>query len=68
MTPADVERYYADVHGFYQALPADRYPVLASIATDMTGHDRAERFRFGLDVILSGLEAASGGSGRAEPR
>ncbi len=68
MTPADVQRYYADVHGFYDALPADRFPVLASVAADMTGHDRAERFRFGLDVILSGLEAVSRDAGPAEPR
>jgi AcrR family transcriptional regulator len=68
MTPADVQQYYADVHGFYEALPADRFPVLASVAADMTGHDRAERFRFGLDVILSGLEAVSRGSGQAERR
>jgi AcrR family transcriptional regulator len=59
MTMAETAQYYADVHGFYEALPADRFPVLASVAADMTGHDGAERFRFGLDVILSGLEAAS---------
>ena len=32
MTPEEVARYFEDVHAFYQRLPADRYPVLASIA------------------------------------
>jgi hypothetical protein len=67
-------RYYAGVHAFYAALPADRYPVLASIAPDMTGHDDVERFSFGLDVLISGLEAVNArvrdpgqGVGQGEP-
>jgi len=52
-------RYYAGIHAFYAALPANRYPVLASIAPDMTGHDDVERFNFGLDVLISGLEAVN---------
>jgi AcrR family transcriptional regulator len=59
MDPAEIGRYYADVHSFFEALPHERFPVLASIAPDMTGHDGPARFRFGLDVILSGLQAAS---------
>jgi hypothetical protein len=44
---------------FYAALPADRFPALASIGPDMTGHDDVERFEFGLDVLIAGLEAVS---------
>jgi AcrR family transcriptional regulator len=55
----DVQRYFDDVHAFFHALPPDRFPVLASIAPDMTGHDGIERFEFGLDVMLDGLESAS---------
>jgi len=51
------DQYMAEVDAFYEALPAERFPVLASV--DMTGRDAAERFRFGLDVILSGLEVES---------
>jgi AcrR family transcriptional regulator len=58
MTPADTERYFAELHAFYAALPAARFPILAAIAPEMTGHDGGERFRFGLDVIIAGLEAA----------
>jgi len=57
--PAELERYFAGVHAFYAALPPDRYPVLTSVAPDMTGADGDERFEFGLDVLIAGLEAAS---------
>jgi len=59
MDEEEVLRYYAGIHAFYAALPANRYPVLASIAPDMTGHDDVERFNFGLDVLISGLEAVN---------
>jgi AcrR family transcriptional regulator len=62
MTPDDVQRYYEDVHAFYVRLPADRFPVLASVAEDMTGPDGDERFEFGLDVLIAGLEAVSAGT------
>jgi AcrR family transcriptional regulator len=57
--PAEIERYFAGVHAFFASLPPARYPVLAAIAPDMTGADGDDRFRFGLDVLLGGLEAAS---------
>jgi len=40
-------------------LPADRSPVLASIAADMTGPDDIEGFAFGLTALIAGAEAAS---------
>jgi len=57
--PDDVQRYYEDVHAFYLRLPADRFPVLASVVDDITGPDGEERFEFGLDVLIAGLEALS---------
>jgi len=62
MTPEDVQRYYDDVHAFYLRLPADRFPVLASVVEDITGPDGEERFEFGLDVLIAGLEALSAGA------
>ena len=59
--PEDVQRYYEDVHAFYMRLPADRFPVLASVVDDITGPDGDERFEFGLDVLIAGLEAVSAG-------
>lgn len=57
--PAELERYFTGVHAFYASLPPDRYPVLAAIAPAMTGADGDERFEFGLNVLIAGLEAAS---------
>ncbi len=42
-------------------VPADRFPVLASIAADMTGPDDVERFEFGLTALIAGFEAVSRG-------
>ena len=47
------------MHAFYASLPPGRYPVLTAIAPDMTGADGDERFEFGLNVLIAGLEAAS---------
>jgi len=57
--PAELERYFAGVHAFYASLPPGRYPVLTSVAPDMTGADGDDRFEFGLNVLIAGLEAAS---------
>jgi AcrR family transcriptional regulator len=60
MSPEELGRYLQEVHDYYLALPAVTYPVLASIAPDMIGHDAASRFRFGIDAILTGLAAGPG--------
>jgi AcrR family transcriptional regulator len=59
LPPEELAQYFEDVHSFYQRLPVDRFPVLASIADPMTGPDGDERFVFGLDALLSGFEALS---------
>jgi len=59
LSAAEAERYYAEVHAFYQRLPAERFPVLASIADDMVGFDGDDRFEFGLSAMIAGLEALS---------
>jgi AcrR family transcriptional regulator len=56
VSEADARRYFDEAHAFYRALPVERYPVLASIAEEMTGHDGDERFQFGLDLLIAGLE------------
>jgi AcrR family transcriptional regulator len=57
--PGEIDRYFAGVHAFFEALPPGRYPVLAAIAPDMTSADGEERFEFGLNVMIAGLEALS---------
>lgn len=59
MSSDEVEQYFDQVHVFISALPAERFPVLTSIADDVTGFDADERLQFGLDALISGLEALS---------
>jgi AcrR family transcriptional regulator len=68
MTPEELARYFDEVHAFFARLPADRFPVLASIAETMSGPDDVERFEFGVDVMLCGFEAMSRRGSPPEPR
>jgi AcrR family transcriptional regulator len=64
MTPDDVQRYFEEVHAYYSSLPAQQFPVLASIADDMIGFDGEDRLRFGIDVMIAGLEAVDRAGGQ----
>jgi AcrR family transcriptional regulator len=57
--PKELERYFAEAHTFYATMPPDRFPVLTSLAPFMFDHGEDERFEFGLDVLIAGMEAAS---------
>jgi AcrR family transcriptional regulator len=59
MTRDEVEQYFEEVHTFYSSLPADRFPVLASIADDIIAFGGEDRLQFGLDALIAGLEAIS---------
>ena len=56
------------LHAFFRALPADRFPSLAANGIHAWDGDRDQRFTAGLDTLLRGLQAdkrlpgASGGS------
>jgi AcrR family transcriptional regulator len=63
---AELMRYFAEVHSFYAAMPPDRFPVLTSIAPAMFDHGEEERFKFGLDVLIAGMEAVSAAERAAE--
>jgi hypothetical protein len=67
MTTDELERYFEDIHDFYSTLPADRFPVLASISADVTEADGDDRFEFGLSVLIAGLEAVSAAERESEP-
>lgn len=60
MTQAEIDGYFAEIDRFYAALPPARFPVLASIGDEMSAYDGEARFRFGLDVLIAGLEAVGG--------
>jgi AcrR family transcriptional regulator len=44
---------------FWQQLPAEQFPMLATYGTEMTAGDGQDRFEFGIDVLVSGLAAVS---------
>ena len=59
MSPEEIARYYAEVDAFYERLPAERFPIIASIAPEMTGPDGDARFEFGIETLIAGLESLS---------
>jgi AcrR family transcriptional regulator len=50
---SETQQVSADVLG---QLPADEYPHVAEVITEIMQSGRAENFEFGLDLILDGLE------------
>jgi len=56
---AELMRYFKEVHSFFRALPPDRFPVLTSLAPVMFDNGGEERFNFGLNILIAGMEAAS---------
>jgi len=59
MSEAEITEYYDSIDAFYARLPADRFPGIVSIATSLTEPGELERFTFGLEVLIAGLEAMS---------
>ncbi|MFG1927666.1 TetR/AcrR family transcriptional regulator [Cryptosporangium sp. NPDC048952] len=50
-------RYFEGLGDYFASLPPDRFPNIAGMARTLTSGGGDERFEFGLDVILTGLEA-----------
>jgi hypothetical protein len=48
-----------EFRGLLESLPADRFPHIAAHAEAMTTGSGEERFEFGLNVLVAGLEAVS---------
>jgi AcrR family transcriptional regulator len=46
----------AQLHQFFRSLPPDRFPALVALGEHVWVDNRDERFRAGLDVLVSGLE------------
>jgi AcrR family transcriptional regulator len=44
------------LHQFFRSLPPDRFPALVALGEHVWADNRDERFRAGLDVLVSGLE------------
>jgi AcrR family transcriptional regulator len=52
----DVEEHLSSVRDYFRQLPADRFPLVSSMA-DTIISDGEQRFEFGLDLLLAGLAA-----------
>jgi AcrR family transcriptional regulator len=57
--PADHEALDDQLTAYFESLPQDRFPLMRAFAHVMTTGDIGDRFEFGIDVMLSGLVAAS---------
>jgi TetR/AcrR family tetracycline transcriptional repressor len=42
---------------YFRSLPEDEFPTLVALADDLTAGDADERFEFGLELLVRGLEA-----------
>jgi len=51
-----LEEALAEVRGQFESLPVEEYPSMVMLAGQLTNADADERFRFGLEVLLDGLE------------
>jgi AcrR family transcriptional regulator len=47
------------LRAYMESLPADRFPFVTSMAAVMVAGEGPERFEFGLDVLLAGLQVVS---------
>ncbi len=57
------EDVIGSVRAVLERLPAEHFPLLSAMATTMTAGTGDERFRFGVDLLVGGLEAL-GAQGR----
>ena len=66
----DMLRYHEDLRMFFAKLPAERFPNMAALADPLTAasDEDEDRFEFGLDVIVRGLEARAAAKQSAKPK
>ncbi|MFI9590305.1 TetR/AcrR family transcriptional regulator C-terminal domain-containing protein [Nonomuraea sp. NPDC052265] len=49
--------FATQIADYYRALPRDRFPYLVEHIDDLVAADGEERFRYGLDLLLDGIES-----------
>jgi AcrR family transcriptional regulator len=52
----DLEAYYAGLQEFFSKLPPETFPHLTGLGPALTEGDDIDRFEFGLDLFIRGLE------------
>ncbi|MGR6916505.1 TetR/AcrR family transcriptional regulator [[Actinomadura] parvosata] len=51
------EAFVGQISAYYRALPGERFPHLQAHVADLTAGDGEERFTYGLELMLDGIEA-----------
>ncbi|MEV0383784.1 TetR/AcrR family transcriptional regulator C-terminal domain-containing protein [Nonomuraea sp. NPDC050643] len=51
------ESFVGQIAGYYRALPSERFPHVSKYVDDLIADDGEERFRYGLELLLDGVEA-----------
>jgi AcrR family transcriptional regulator len=59
--PDEGAEFIAELRRYYEALPPDRFPNFVALAGPLTSGDGDDRFEFGLDALVRGIEAMSTG-------
>ena len=57
MAPEDHAPFIEQLKGYFQSLPADQFPNLNGMADVLTRNEGDERFEFGLDLLVRGLQS-----------
>ncbi|WP_226899954.1 TetR/AcrR family transcriptional regulator [Nonomuraea phyllanthi] len=51
------ESFVGQIASYYRALPSSRFPHISRFVDDLIADDGEDRFRYGLELILDGIEA-----------
>ncbi|MDI2130231.1 TetR/AcrR family transcriptional regulator [Yinghuangia seranimata] len=57
LAPGSIHAYFDEIRDFFENLPPDEFPTAVSLFDVMTQGDGDERFMFGAEVILLGMQA-----------
>jgi len=52
----DLEAYFGQITEYFKSLPPEQFPHITSMVDSLTSGDGDQRFEFGLDVFIRGLE------------
>jgi AcrR family transcriptional regulator len=63
----DAQAYFDQVRGYFESLPADRFPVITSMIPALLGGSGDERLRFGVELMVRGLASYVDQTGTGHP-
>jgi AcrR family transcriptional regulator len=57
LQPEDFQPFIEQLRDYFKGLPADRFPNITALADVLTRNEGDERFEFGLDLLVRGLQS-----------